>query len=371
MDVPYFPIGRGIAPLRSEILQNFGRVLDSGTFIGGEEVAAVETAIAERFALTWCVGVASGLDALKLAIEAVGVGPGDEVIVPAQTFVATWLSVVQAGAKPVPCDVNETSGLMDVASMQAVCGPNTVGIVPVHLHGQSADMDGICDFASRTGLWVIDDAAQSHGDDILRHAHRSCLKATAYSFYPSKNLGGLGDGGAVCTFHEDVASGVRRLGNYGRDGRGKPESAGLGWNSRLDPLQASAIGLFLRHLEEWNHARREFAAMYLELLGPLADEGLVSMPDASSSVWHHFAIQVSNRDRIQASLTAAGVETNIHYRKAPVEMPFLFEDAGEARRMFPAAVAHAERTLSLPMHPWLSVDEITYVTSSLHAALMG
>ncbi len=305
-----------------------------------------------------CIGVASGTAALTLALDALGVGAGDEVVVPANTFVASALAVVHAGATPVFCDVEQETGLMSPEAAAAVVTPRTAALLPVHLYGQCCDMDSIGELATRHGLAVVEDAAQAHGATHRGRRAGSLGTAAAFSFYPSKNLGALGDGGAVCTSDPDLMRRIRALRDLGQFAKG--DHALKGYNERLDGLQAAFLSAKLTHLDDWNAARCRHASTYRELLGDRV-EMLTERP-ATPSVHHIFPIRVGNRDEIGRALAVAGVATGTHYaRTVPAQQSF------GSRGGFPAAERWAATELSLPMFEHLREDEIEQVARELTA----
>jgi dTDP-4-amino-4,6-dideoxygalactose transaminase len=306
--------------------------------------------------------VSSGTAALSLMLRASGIGPGDEVIVPAHTFIASALAVSHAGALPVLCDVHEGSGLIDADAARALVGPRTAAIIAVHLYGQACDIPALEEFARPQGLLVFEDAAQAHGARYDGRPVGSLGAAAAFSFYPSKNLGALGDGGAICTDDELLAARVRRLRNLGQ--RTKGEHLDLGYNERLDGLQAALLRVKLPHLDGWNAARRQHAMRYRELL-PDALRMLEESPK-SPCTYHLFPVRAADRDSVAASLGMAGIETGVHYEPAVHRHPVW---ASEPLRHgdVPAAEAWAAEELSLPMHPDLEPKEIERVAEALHA----
>ena len=341
-------LGRQHGPLRAEIIEAFERVLGSSAFILGEEVERFEQEFAEYCGARHCVGVNSGTAALGIALSAAGIGPGDEVIVPAHTFIATALAVEHAGATPVCADVDRGTGLLDPRAASAAIGPRTAAILPVHLYGQLCAMDELRNLARRHGLALLEDAAQAHGArDVSRLGD-----ATAFSFYPSKNLGAVGDAGAIVTDDVELASHARRLRDLGRlDG---PRHLSGGYNERLDGLQAAALRIKLRHLDGWNAARRALAARYASELA-----GTVELLDARADcVYQLFPVRIEDRDELAQRLAEAGIGTGVHYPLSLPEQPAL-----PALHAHDAPVARdwAARELSLPMFPELTADEVSAV----------
>jgi dTDP-4-amino-4,6-dideoxygalactose transaminase len=352
------------ARIRGELNDAFTRLIGSSAFTLGAEVERFEAAFAEYCKVAHCVGVSSGTAALELILRGYGIGPGDEVIVPAHTFIASALAIAHVGATPVLCDVSEDTGLIDPDAARGAIGPRTVAIIAVHLYGQTCDMDAITALALRHGLTVIEDAAQSHGARYQGRPAGSLGAAAAFSFYPSKNLGALGDGGAVCTGDDVLAGRLRRLRNLGQ--RKKGEHVELGYNARLDALQAAMLAVKLKYLDDWNRARRLHAARYRELLPPCAQ----LLPDRAdeSCVYHLFPVRLEHRNAVAARLLAAGIETGIHYTPAVHAHPAWGDHpvrCGEVSN----AEAWASQELSLPMHPDLLPDELERVADAVHTAV--
>jgi dTDP-4-amino-4,6-dideoxygalactose transaminase len=367
LNVPLVALDRTHAGLRSELSSAFERVVDASAFILGDEVAAFEAEWAVFCGVEHCVGVASGTAALTLAIEALGIGCGEEVIVPAHTFVASALAVIHAGATPVLCDVLPGTGLIDAAAAEAVITERTAAIMAVHLYGQTCDMGAVGALAARRGLAIIEDAAQAHGATWDGRRSGSLGTVACFSFYPSKNLGALGDGGAVCTSDGELAARVRALRDLGQRRRGRHELTG--YNERLDGLQAALLRVKLAHLEAANAARREHAVAYRTAFdGHL---GLLEETPASPCVYHLFPVRVPDRDATAARLAANGVQTGFHYTPAMPEHAAL---AGRARlpQPVPAAEEWAAHELSLPIFPELTSGERAHVVAAcLEAASLA
>jgi dTDP-4-amino-4,6-dideoxygalactose transaminase len=361
--IPFVDLAAGHAELREGLDAAWRRVMASSRFVLGAEVAAFEAAFASYCEARHCVGVANGLDALTLILRALGVGAGDEVIVPGHTFVATWLAVTQAGATPVPVDIDEATLALDPALIGDAIGPRTRAIVPVHLYGSPADMHAIADIAARHGLAVVEDAAQAHGARYRGRRAGGLGVAAGFSFYPAKNLGALGDGGAVVTSDDALAACVRRLRNYGALARGDHEIAGV--NSRLDELQAALLAVKLRVLDRDNERRAAAAARYRALLAdlPLA---LPRAVDGGEPAWHLFVVRTPLRDRVRASLAAAGIETSIHYPVPPHRQRAY---AALRRRSLPVTERVCGEVLSLPLWPGIDATQQERVASALRDAL--
>jgi dTDP-4-amino-4,6-dideoxygalactose transaminase len=362
--VRFVALERQHAPIEEKLHGAFIRVLRSNAFTLGEEVERFEASFADYCQVAHCVGVGSGTAALALILEAYGIGPGDEVIVPAHTFIASALAVAHVGATPVLCDVEEGTGLIDPDAARAAIGPRTAAILAVHLYGQVCNMAAIEAVAKPHGLLTVEDAAQAHGARYCGHPAGSLGAAAAFSFYPSKNLGALGDGGAVCTDDDVLAARVRRLRNLGQ--RIKGEHLEVGYNERLDGLQAALLGVKLAHLDDWNEARRRHADRYRLLLPDVAE--VVKERPESPSIYHLFPVRFEDRDAVAGALRACGIETGVHYSPAVHQHP-----AWRGRPLvhddLPVAEAWAAEELSLPMHPGLLVEEIERVVESVHAAI--
>jgi dTDP-4-amino-4,6-dideoxygalactose transaminase len=362
--VRFVALERQHGPIEEQLHGAFARLLHSSAFTLGEEVERFEVDFGAYCHVAHCVGVASGTAALTMILEGYGIGPGDEVIVPGHTFIASALAVAHVGATPVICDVEEGSGLIDPDAVRAAIGPRTAAVLAVHLYGQVCDMAAIRALAGKAGLLVVEDAAQAHGARYCGHPAGSLGDAAAFSFYPSKNLGAFGDGGAVCTDDEVLAGRLRRLRNLGQ--RIKGEHVELGYNERLDALQAALLRVKLPYLDRWNAARRAHAARYRQWL-PGQVQLLDERPQAECT-YHLFPIRVSDRDAVAASLAARGVETGVHYSPAVHAHP-AWRDGLVVHGEVPHAEAWAAEELSLPMHPDLTEEEVAQVVEGLHAAL--
>ncbi len=359
--VPFVDLGRDHAPLAGELRSAFDRVLGASAFILGEEVERFEAEFAAYCGAAHCVGVASGTAALQIMLEAAGVGRGDEVIVPAHTFVATALAVVHAGAIPVPVEVQAGDGLIDAGAVRAALGSRTAAILAVHLYGQACAMDQLRDLAGSHGLLLLEDAAQAHGS-TWRGARCGALgDAAAFSFYPSKNLGAFGDAGAICTADAGLAAKARRLRDLGRDGDGVHALAGH--NERLDGLQAAMLRVKLPHLDAWNESRQALAARYREWLAD-AVELLAESPDSPCS-YHLFPIRVPARDALGAGLADRNIATGVHYPVSLADAPAL---QGLPRdQPVPEAKDWASRELSLPIFATMTVMELERVADAVRA----
>lgn len=362
MKVPFLDLHAAYLELKPEIDAAIARVLDSGCYILGPEVEAFEADWAAYCGARNAIGVANGLDALHLALRAMDVGPGDEVIVPSNTYIATWLAVSQCGATPVPVEPIENTYNIDPARIEAAITSRTKVILPVHLYGQPADLDPILDISRRNGLRVLEDAAQAHGARYKGRRIGTHGDAVAWSFYPGKNLGAMGDGGAVTTNDPHIADSIRVLRNYGS--RVKYFNEVKGYNSRLDPIQAAVLRVKLQVLDDWNDRRKMIVAHYLRALGEPHGEGegnaitrnqlgLPFVPHWADPVWHLFVIRHPNRDHLQKQLSNAGVGTMIHY-PIPPHRQSAYVNLGYCQGAFPIAEALATELLSLPIGPHLS-----------------
>ena len=360
-NIPFLDLHAPQRELREELMSAFERVLDSGWYILGQEVAAFEKEFADYCKAAHCIGVGNGLEALHLILRAYGIGPGDEVIVPANTYIATWLAVSYAGAKPVPVEPDPRTYNIDPTRIEAAITKKTRALLPVHLYGQPANMDPINAIADHHGLKVIEDAAQAHGARYRERRVGSLGDAAGFSFYPGKNLGALGDGGAVVTNDATLAEQVRKLRNYGS--RVKYHNEMKGFNSRLDELQAALLRVKLAVLEAWNARRQDVAARYRDAL---ADSvlGLQYVPEWAEPVWHLFVVRHPSRDELQQKLLKAGISSMIHYPIPPHLQPAYAEvDSGSGT--FPITEAIHREVLSLPMGPHLELEQQKYIISIL------
>lgn len=349
--------------LREELDQAISRVVSSGWFIGGPEVDQFEAEYAEYCGATHAIGVANGLDALHLALRAMDVGPGDEVIVPSNTYIATWLAVSQCGATPVPVEPSAATYNIDPELIEAAITPRTKVILPVHLYGQPADLDPILDIARRHGLKILEDGAQAHGASYKGKRLGAHGDAVAWSFYPGKNLGAMGDGGAVTTNDERIADRVRVLRNYGS--RVKYVNEVKGYNSRLDPLQAAILRVKLKVLDEWNARRARIASTYSEHLNASELILPVTIP-AVESVWHLYVVRHPRREKLQEVLQKACIGTLIHY-PIPPHLQAAYTDKALGERHFPLAESLASEVLSLPMGPALTDEQVSEVISTVNS----
>jgi dTDP-3-amino-3,4,6-trideoxy-alpha-D-glucose transaminase len=365
MNVPYLDVRAAHIELRDELQLAYARVMDSGRYILGAELEAFEREFAGFCETRNAVGVGNGLDALTIALRANDIGPGDEVIVPAHTFFATWLAVVQCGARLVPVDVEPESMLIDPDAALAACTPRTAAIVPVHLYGHPVDPVPFERIARSHGLLVVGDAAQAHGAKAAGRSVGAMGNAAIFSFYPSKNLGAAGDGGAITTDDDALAERARRLRNYGS--LTKYEFSELGINSRLDPLQAALLRTKLRVLSDWNARRARIAARYIQELAGVSDLALPSpLPPGAAHAWHTFCVRHPRRDELRAHLDARGIQTQVHY-PVPPHRTAAFAYLGLEPGSFPVAEATSRTVLSLPIGPHLDDDSITSVIDAVRA----
>ncbi len=367
MTVPFLDLKAPYLELQSEIDQAVGGVMARGWFLLGDELAAFEREYADYLGVKHCIGVANGLDALVLSLRALEIGPGDEVIVPSHTYIATWLAVTQVGAVPVAVESDERTYNLDPERIEAAVTSRTKAILPVHLYGQPADMDPILSVARRHGLRVLEDAAQAQGARYKGKRVGGIGDIAGWSFYPGKNLGAFGDAGAVTTNDDALADRVRVLRNYGSRVKYVHEVAGF--NSRLDEIQAAVLRIKLRHLDEWNARRAEIARRYLATLAG-TDLVLPVVPEWADPAWHLFVVRTADRDGVQSRLKASGIDTIIHY-PIPPHRQGAYAALGLAPDAFPLADRMAAEVLSLPIGPHLSPAQVDQVAEAMGAAVVG
>jgi dTDP-4-amino-4,6-dideoxygalactose transaminase len=360
--VPFLDLKGINLRFKDEMHAALERVLQSGWFILGKEVEAFEKEFAAYCGVKHCVGLGNGLEALHLVLRAWNIGPGDEVIVPSNTYIATWLAVTYAGATPVPVEPDPATHNLDPARLAAAITPRTRAILPVHLYGHAADMDAIMAIAAEHGLKVLEDAAQAHGALCRGRKAGGLGHAAGFSFYPGKNLGALGDAGAVTTNDDALADKVRMLRNYGS--KVKYHNEEKGFNSRLDELQAAFLRVRLKALDADNASRREIAAAYLSGLAG-ADLVLPEAPPWADPVWHLFVVRTKSRDAMQKRLKDAGVDTLIHYPVPPHHQPAYREMNGLS---LPLAERLAAEVLSLPLTPHMPREDVEKVIIACRAA---
>jgi len=359
--IPFLDMAAAHAELAAEIEPAVLRVLRRGGYVLGPEVEAFEAEFAQRLGVRHCVGVGNGLDGLRLSLEALGIGAGDEVIVPGHTYIATWFAVSAVGAVPVPVDVDEATYLMNAAAVEAAVTSRTRAMIPVHLYGQPAPMDELLEVATRHGLAVVEDAAQAHGashNGVPAGTRGNCA---AWSFYPVKNLGAAGDAGAVTTNDDNLARRLRLARNQGALVRSIHEV--VGWNSRLDELQAAILRVKLRHLDDWNARRRSIAGRYLDNLGETT-LGLPALAPGAVHVWHQFVVRHPDRDALRAALAHAGIETLIHY-ETPPHLQAAYAHLGLVRGSLPRTERLAEEILSLPVDPLLDAAQVDSISAAV------
>ena len=344
-EVPFLELGQTYLEIKDELDAAYQRVMNSGWYILGEEVKAFEQEFAAYCGTKHCVGVGNGLEALQLVLRGYGIGPGDEVIVPANTYIATWLAVSNAGAKTVPVEPDQGTYNINPRRIEAAITPRTKAILPVHLYGQPADMGPINDIAQRHGLRVVEDAAQAHGARYRDRRVGSLADAAGWSFYPTKNLGAYGDAGAVTTDDDELAEKVRLLRNYGSKTKYYNEEKGI--NSRLDELQAALLRVRLKHLDEWNSRRTRIAGKYLEELRE-TELMLPAVCAGACPVWHLFVVRSRHREELQAYLKSRGVHTLVHY-PVPPHLQKAYPELALPAGSLPITEAIHREVLSMPM----------------------
>jgi dTDP-4-amino-4,6-dideoxygalactose transaminase len=366
IQVPYLDLKAQYRSIKPEIDAAIAKVLDSAQFVLGSEVAAFEQEFATYCGASECIALNSGTSALHLALLAAGVGSGDEVITVPFTFVASVAAVLYAGARPVLVDIDPRTFTMDPAAIEAAITPRTKAILPVHLYGQPADMDPILEVARRRGLVVIEDAAQAHGAKYKGRPVGSIGDITCFSFYPTKNLGAYGEGGAVTTNNAEYAGTIRRLRDWGQDH--KYHHVLRGYNYRIEGLQGAILRVKLRHLERWTEARRAVAGQYDRLLAGCGVEMPLEMPWAHH-VYHVYTLRSEDRNGLQAALQAAGIQTAIHYG-VPAHLQPAYADLGYGKGSMPQSETAAEQVLSLPIYPELSKQAIGKVADAVKQGSM-
>ena len=364
--IPFLDLKAPYLELKQELDEAIFRVVSSGWFIGGPEVDDFEADYAKYCGASHAVGVANGLDALHLALRAMDVGPGDEVLVPGNTYIATWLAVSQCGATPVPVEPDAATYNMSSGLIEAAITSRTKVILPVHLYGQPADLDPILNIARRHGLKVLEDGAQAHGARYKAKRIGAHGDAVAWSFYPGKNLGAMGDGGAVTTNDERIADRIRVLRNYGS--RVKYVNEVQGYNARLDPMQAAILRVKLKVLDEWNARRAKVASLYSAELN-VPEMILPTTLTGVDSVWHLYVVRYPRREKLQEALHKAGIGTLIHY-PIPPHLQAAYAAQGFGKRSFPLAELLASEVLSLPMGPALTEEQVEQVIVAVNASSM-
>lgn len=362
-EVPFLSLKQATGELRAEVDAAIARVVESGHYIGGPEVAAFEREFAEHVGAKHCIGVGNGLDAITLALIGHGIGAGDRVLVPSNTFIATWLGASHAGAIPVPIEPDWRSHVLSAdAVSRALTGVRAC--IPVHLYGLPVDMPAFKKLSAERGVVLVDDAAQAHGAAVGSTKVGGFGSTSTWSFYPGKNLGALGDAGAVTTDDDVVAERIRRLRNYGSQVKYDHEM--LGFNSRLDPIQAAVLRVKLRHLDAWNARRRQRAAEYDVGLTGVGDLQLPFTPAGRTHAFHLYVVRTSRRDELRAHLEKAGIGTIVHYPKPPHQQPAYVHLSLPPEQLSETAKA-AQEVLSLPMGPQLSAEQADKVVVAIRS----
>jgi len=364
MAVPFLAFSPQHDPIRSDVLAAIASVYDAHWYVLGEQVAGFETEYSKFSQVAHTVGVANGLDALQLALEALGLQPGEEVLVPSNTYIATWLAVSRAGGIPVPVEPNPHTYNLDPAALAAAITPRTKGIMPVHLYGQACEMTAILAIARQYGLWVVEDNAQAHGATYGGQLTGSFGQVNGTSFYPGKNLGALGDAGAVTTNDEALAAKIRILRNYGSQRKYYNEV--IGHNSRLDELQAAVLRVKLQHLPRWTQQRQAVARLYDQHLAGIAGLQLPIVAEGATHVYHLYVIRTARRDALQKHLAAQGIGTLIHY-PVPPHRQQAYAGLSLPAGAFPIAEQLAATCLSLPMWPGMTEDHVRQVATAIRS----
>jgi len=367
MNVPFLDLKAQYASIKDEIAPALQAVMDNTAFAGGSFVAGFEKNFASYCQCKHAIGVGNGTEALWVALLAMGVKAGDEVITSANTFIATAEAISFTGATPVFVDVEEHSYNIDPAQIEAAITEKTKVIIPVHLYGQMADMQPIMDIAKKHGLYVLEDASQSHGAEYHSQRAGSIADAGCFSFYPGKNLGAYGEAGAVTTNNDELAATMRRFRDHGQAKKYYHDM--IGWNARMDGFQGAVLDVKLKHLPEWTQARQDHAAQYNALL---ADTAGISCPQVAAHnnqhVYHIYAVRIAEREAVMASLQSKGVASGIHY-PIPLHLQEAYKDLGYQKGQFPIAERCAQQQVSLPMFAELSEDQVSYVAETLKKAV--
>lgn len=362
--IPFLELQSQHQDIRAELNQAFNQVLDSGWFIQGQQLEAFEQEYAAYCGSKYCIGVGNGLDALHLILRGYGIGVGDEVIVPSNTFIASWLAISYAGARPVPVEPDPLTYNIDAERIAAAITPRTKAIMAVHLYGQVADMDAIRAIAAQHNLKLIEDAAQSQGAGYQGRRSGSLGDAAGHSFYPGKNLGALGDAGAITTDDGELAHRLRILRNYGSQVKYQHEIKG--YNSRLDELQAALLRVKLQKLPEWNRQRQALAQRYQQGLQGLPGLTLPHVPAWAEPVWHLYVVRHARRDALQQYLQATGIGSMIHY-PIPPHLQAAYQDMGLAPGSLPLSELIHAQVLSLPLDPYLPLESVERVIAAVRA----
>ena len=362
MNIPFFSFAGTHDPLKAELTKAFEKVYDSHWYIMGKSLIEFEKNYAAFSNTTYCTGVANGLDALIIALKTLGIGPGDEVIVPSNTYIASWLSVSYVGATPVPVEPKETTFNINPDLIEALITPKTKAIMPVHLFGQCCEMDKIMQIAKKHQLFVVEDNAQSQGATCNNKITGSFGDINATSFYPAKNLGALGDAGAITTNNADLNHKAGVIRNYGSQKKYFNEIKGI--NSRLDELQAAILNVKLNYLTNWTKERVELGNYYSQSLNGVGDIAIASIANGCTHVYHQYVIRTNKRDALQDYLTKNNIGTIIHY-PIPPHLQEAYKDLKFKKGQFPLAEKMAETSLSLPLYPGLTTLEQNYVVTKI------
>jgi len=367
MKISFLDLKAQYQQIKEEVQPVVTHAMENGAFVGGEQVTGFEKEFAAYCDTRYCIGVSSGTDALRFALLAAGVGPGHEVITVPNTFIATTEAISQAGATPVFVDVNPHTYNMDAARLEAQITKNTKAIIPVHLYGQPADMDPILDVARRYHLAVIEDACQAHGALYKNRRAGSMGTVGCFSFYPGKNLGAYGEGGAVVTQDPETAQKIKMLRDHGQQRKYVHQIEG--YNGRLDAIQAGILRIKLKHLDAWNAARRQNAAHYNKRLSDVPQITLPTEADSMQSVYHLYVILVPDRDRLQRFLAEKGIATGLHY-PVPLHLQKAYDHLGYQKGAFAVTEGTAARLLSLPMYPELTSQQIDYIADAIREFIL-
>jgi dTDP-3-amino-3,4,6-trideoxy-alpha-D-glucose transaminase len=364
--IPFLDMKSVYAELKPELDAAYHRVMESGWFVLGKEVEAFESEYAAFCGTRHCIGLANGLEALEMVLRAWDIGPGDEVIVPSNTYIATWLAVTAVGATVVPVEPTPAGPNIDPDRIEAALTPRTKAIMPVHLYGEPADMDAIVALAAKRGIRVVEDVAQAQGARVRGRRVGALGDAGAHSFFPSKNIGAFGDGGAVTTDDPRLADRLRTMRNYGS--KVKYVNLERGFNSRLDELQAAFLRAKLPRLDAWNERRRRIAARYDDRLAGIPGLGLPRVPQWAEPVWHLYVVRTKRRADVVTGLEKAGIGSLIHY-PIPPHLQDAYADLKRGKGSYPLAEELAETVLSLPMGPHMPAEAVDEVASAIRSVL--
>lgn len=368
MRIPFYSLEIQHSQIRDAIINKFSEVYDSGWYVLGKESDLFEKKLSSYCNSNYAIGTGNGYEALQIALKSLGVGEGDDVIVPAHTFIATWNAVIALGAKPIPVDVNASSFNIDPALIDEKITSKTKVILPVHLYGNPADMDSIMKLANKLKLGVVEDFAQAIGAEYKGKMVGSIGHVNATSFYPSKNLGALGDGGAIVTNDKELAATCRRYRNYGSDRKYYYEEVGI--NSRLDELQAAFLATKLEYLNNWNQQRIELANYYIQQLQELEQLILPTLDSETKHVFHLFVVRTTQRDALQKFLREEGVETVIHY-PIPPHLQIAYKHLSYKKGDFPNTENISETCLSLPLYPGMRIEQVDFVIEKVKDFFLG